>query len=425
MVPAPTGTDTMMTSGSQSTSSQFGQQGQERANVEVAIRVLTDATAKRLLDSIAIETVAAELVAANVTQSREDSLAFVTNTARGLHKVLMDSARTDIVLGLLIAGGAALISLVTYEAASSNPSGGTYFVLYGAVAYGVIRFINGISKGSKAARLSRIWSQSKGPPKSGSGLDVGVTSTSTSSAMRKSADLYWMPARSSPSPSNTRPHLIQSHAQERLTTAQFQDFGLRSAAALLMSDAGRKANYWQQSRTGEPEVSGSAFAIGSYTWFVMGCAVAGISSDYQKDQAFRLPTTQSLATYYLAIPSNKHRLDAHFAKSDEYLRTKEPGLKQVVGDTKAMLLRSGSGTQDETLIAILWELIGQEKPRSRDEATQGFSTFFNFGLWLDPDEVTRLWGIQIKTTVVATMNQPLHEVRANLLSEARALLAIG
>ncbi len=227
-------------------------------------------------------------------------------------------------------------------------------------------------------------------------------------------------------PAASKPTRDQQPAslQAGLTLAELHRFGLASAQTMLMSEVGRNAAYWQESQSGKPEVTGAAFVIGSYTWFVMGCSVAGVAADFRKDKAFRLPVAESLAAYYLDVPINKSRLNMHFAKADAYLRSKEPDLQRAVVDTRSVLLRNDAGiANDEKLMTILRDLMYQEIPLSVEEAIDGFGTFFNFGLWLDPDEVERLWGTQVSMPAVPLMEQPLAEARAEMLAEASQFTA--
>ena len=181
---------------------------------------------------------------------------------------------------------------------------------------------------------------------------------------------------------------------------------------------GPESGLLAESLSGKPEVTAAAFVIGSYTWFIMGCSVAGVAAHFQEDKAFRLPVAESLAAYYLAVPVNKNRLDMQFARADTFLQSKEPALQRAVVDTRSVLLRNDAGiTNDDKLMTLLRNLMYQEKPLSVEEAIEGFGTSFNFGLWLDPGEVERLWGIQISTTVVPLMDQTLGEAQDEMLTD--------
>ena len=54
------------------------------------------------------------------------------------------------IIGLVIAGVGLVLSLGTYAAASSGSGGGGYFILWGAVVFGLIRAARGFSMMSKA-----------------------------------------------------------------------------------------------------------------------------------------------------------------------------------------------------------------------------------------------------------------------------------
>ncbi len=59
--------------------------------------------------------------------------------------------RTQMVIGGLLAVVGIIITIVTYSNASSNPTGGTYFVAYGPMLFGAILFFQGLA----ASRSSR------------------------------------------------------------------------------------------------------------------------------------------------------------------------------------------------------------------------------------------------------------------------------
>ena len=54
------------------------------------------------------------------------------------------------IIGLVIAGVGLVVSLGTYAAASSGSGGGGYFILWGAVVFGLIRAARGFSMMQKA-----------------------------------------------------------------------------------------------------------------------------------------------------------------------------------------------------------------------------------------------------------------------------------
>jgi len=53
-------------------------------------------------------------------------------------------ANRAIFWGVAFAGGGGALTLLTYADAASNPGGGTYYVLYGAIAFGAFRILQGL-----------------------------------------------------------------------------------------------------------------------------------------------------------------------------------------------------------------------------------------------------------------------------------------
>ncbi len=64
-------------------------------------------------------------------------------TARSLRSVA-DARRSRIVAGAIFLVIGLLISLGTYEAAASNPTGGVYLVAYGPVIFGAYLLLSGL-----------------------------------------------------------------------------------------------------------------------------------------------------------------------------------------------------------------------------------------------------------------------------------------
>jgi hypothetical protein len=63
---------------------------------------------------------------------------------------MREAGRKQMIIGLVIAGVGLVVSLGTYAAASSGSGGGGYFILWGAVVFGLIRAGRGYSMMSKA-----------------------------------------------------------------------------------------------------------------------------------------------------------------------------------------------------------------------------------------------------------------------------------
>jgi hypothetical protein len=59
----------------------------------------------------------------------------------------------QIVIGAIIFVVGLIITIATYSAASSSPTGGTYFVAYGPMIIGVVSIIRGLIAVSQAGRL--------------------------------------------------------------------------------------------------------------------------------------------------------------------------------------------------------------------------------------------------------------------------------
>lgn len=211
---------------------------------------------------------------------------------------------------------------------------------------------------------------------------------------------------------------------ESLTSDEIRRFAVWSASALLQSDAGKKAGYWEKSLFGKPHVTGSAYVIGTYTQFILGCPLAGLL-ELPPDGGSRIfiPDAESLGTYYIEVPTIKEILDAHFRDSDEYAaNTLSPELRAMIGDTRQVMLSTASpesGRRDEILMSILWNLYRQAKPLSIEDAIEGFANAFMYGASIDPGEVERLWGVQARATVVPIMDHPLDDARSEAVADVK------
>src|SRR5436190_869208 len=107
------------------------------------------------------------------------------------------------------------------------------------------------------------------------------------------------------------------------TADQIALFAAKSAAELLHSKEGKRAGYWSKPLLGQARVAGGTFVILSYTYFVMGCSLAGISPEpfLQEGWVPTVADADSLASYYVEYPEVKAILDEHFRESDEYARS--------------------------------------------------------------------------------------------------------
>jgi hypothetical protein len=76
---------------------------------------------------------------------------------------MREAGRKQLIIGLVIAGVGLVLSLASYAAASSGSGGGTYFLLWGAVVFGLIRAGRGFSMMSKAGSPAPGTSAQPGP----------------------------------------------------------------------------------------------------------------------------------------------------------------------------------------------------------------------------------------------------------------------
>ncbi len=196
----------------------------------------------------------------------------------------------------------------------------------------------------------------------------------------------------------------------------------------MRSDVGKKAGYWTKPLLGKPRVDGSAFVIGTYTYFILGCPLAGVSSQPFFDAGVVpfLPGAESLVTYYLEYPEVKSILDRHFKESDEFAaKTLSPELRNAIGpSTRQLIMGASPGRGDEALLTVLWEL-HQRRQFTIEDSIQALYATFLYGASMRPNEVERLWGIQAATTVVPLMDRPLDEVRQETLRDIDELVKRG
>jgi hypothetical protein len=198
---------------------------------------------------------------------------------------------------------------------------------------------------------------------------------------------------------------------------------------LMQSDEGKKAGYWTKPLLGKPRVEGGAYLIGTYSYFISGCPLAGVSSEPFFDEGIVpfLPIAESLVAYYLEYPEVKAILDAHFKETDEFAaRTLPPEVRNITGHSMRELLTKGSSDrrEDEALLTIFWG-ISRQRQFSIQEGIQGLYTAFLYGASMRPNEVERLWGIQAATTHVPFMDRPLAAARQETLADIDELLGKG
>jgi hypothetical protein len=189
----------------------------------------------------------------------------------------------------------------------------------------------------------------------------------------------------------------------------------------LLSKEGRKAEYWTKPLLGKPYVPGSAYIIGSYYHFIVGCSLAGLVNIPPTLGMKVLPGAESLVTYYLEVPENKKILDDHFKESDEYAaQTLSPETRALMGDTRTMIMQNSPGRGDEGLLSILWAVRrGSKLPI--DESIRAYADFVLLGSSVDLSEVARLWGIQASTSPIPLLAMPLDQARASTLADVHEL----
>lgn len=176
---------------------------------------------------------------------------------------------------------------------------------------------------------------------------------------------------------------------------------------------------------GTARVEGSAYLIGTYTYFILGCPLAGVSSEpfFDEGTVPFLPDAESLVAYYLEYPEVKAILDAHFKETDEFAaRTLSPEVRNMMGQSmRELMTKSSPSRSDEALLTIFWG-ISRQRQFSIQEGIQGLYTAFLYGASMRPNEVERLWGIQAATTVVPVMDRPFTMARQEALADIDELL---
>jgi hypothetical protein len=156
----------------------------------------------------------------------------------------------------------------------------------------------------------------------------------------------------------------------------------------------------------------------------MGCAIAGVSSEpfFVEGTVPSIPEAESLVAYYLQFPEVKSILDKHWADSDEYAANNlSLELRQIIGtSSKERMTSSSENRPDEIELAILWNLLRPIK-MPVEQAMQSLAAAFLYGASIHHEEVERLWGVQVHTTVVPLMETPLDEARRQMLSNIKEL----
>jgi hypothetical protein len=111
---------------------------------------LLEWTLEQIAEGRSDDHIARQLLQAGWTEDYGDAITFAGSVRNQLETVRRERARKtavrDIAIGAAIAAVAGGISLATYEAASSSPEGGTYYVFWGGVVYGGYMALKGFAK---------------------------------------------------------------------------------------------------------------------------------------------------------------------------------------------------------------------------------------------------------------------------------------
>ena len=195
------------------------------------------------------------------------------------------------------------------------------------------------------------------------------------------------------------------------------------ARSLLLSKEGKAAGYWTKPLIGKPRVTGSAYVIGTYTSFILGCPLAGLRRQSTEEPPPLLPEAESLVAYFLEYPTIKAIMDAHFRSTDEYAaKTLSPEMVDSMGDLRSSLSHSSEIMRgDESILTVYWQIMQQGPAFTIQQGIDAFASLFLYGTCLPPSEVKRLWGIQAYSTVVPLMEAPLEDVQSETVAEINGL----
>ena len=194
------------------------------------------------------------------------------------------------------------------------------------------------------------------------------------------------------------------------------------ARSLLLSEEGRAAGYWTKPLIGKPRVTGSAYVILTYTSFILGCPLAGLTRQSTEGRPPLLPEAESLVAYFLQYPTIKGIMDAHFRSVDEYAaKTLSPEMVGSMGDLREMISRGGIGRADESILTVYWGIMQQGPAFTVQQGIDAFASLFLYGTCLAPGEVKRLRGIQAHSAVVPLMERPLEDVQSETVAEINGL----
>ncbi len=209
---------------------------------------------------------------------------------------------------------------------------------------------------------------------------------------------------------------------DSLDSAAIRDYAVTLARSLLLGKEGKAAGYWTKPLIGKPRVTGNAYVIGTYTWFILGCPLAGLRRESTEEPPPLLPEAESLVAYFLEYPTIKAIMDAHFrGVAERAAKTLSPEVLGLMGDMRSSLSQSGIYRGDENILAIYWNIMQQGPAFTIQQGIDAFASLFLYGTCLSPSEVKRLWGIQDHSTVVPLMERPLEDVQSETVAEINGL----
>ena len=140
------------------------EQAEKQLELSRAQHAVSDWTYRQLQAGIAPSEIGRSLMERGLFESHDSATQYVLTLQQQVEKRIAshyearkEESRTqafnNILWGSVLAGGGGIVSLLTYFAASDNPTGGVYFVFYGAVIVGVIKLAIGLASLSDWASL--------------------------------------------------------------------------------------------------------------------------------------------------------------------------------------------------------------------------------------------------------------------------------
>ena len=200
-----------------------------------------------------------------------------------------------------------------------------------------------------------------------------------------------------------------------------RDYAVMLARSVLLSKEGKAAGYWTKPLIGKPRVTGSAYVIGTYTWFILGCPLASLRRQSTEESPPLLPEAESLVAYFLEYPTIKAIMDDHFRSVEEYAKTLPPEVVSPFGDLREALSHGGIGRTDESILTVYWKIMEEGPAFTIQQGIDAFESLFLYGTCLSPSEVKRLWGIQARSAIVPPMERPLEDVQSETGAEINGL----